>query len=370
MSRIRPGRLYRAQQALRIATERDEAGRVWCQLFPLGEWHRADFPDGKLVLTAKLLEDFIANWRAGGSPPLPVDYNHDEDGPAAGWIEDLRLSTTGELEGAIKWTDDAAEHIKGDKYRYLSPTWAMEHRNRRTGQKGGPWLYGAALLNTPFYDSMPRVAASAAAAALPTHNPTEAPRGEEKHMDKKQICAALGLPEDTADEMVMEALSAMAKKAAAAVEVEVKPEGEKPEALLAAAVKPLEAKLKAAEEETAKLKASLLARDVEALVTDAKLGGKAVEPMREFILEAAQRGGIESAKKLVAALPVTLSTEPKGLDTKPTGGVLTKDDAQKKLMARAEELRKAGEKDAVTKAIREMPEVALAAEGRTTHAAK
>lgn len=369
MSRIRPGRLYRAQQALRIATERDEAGRVWCQLFPLGTWHRADFPGGKLVLTAQLLEDFIANWSAGGSPPLPVDYNHDEDGPAAGWIEDLRLSDAGELEGAIKWTDEAASHIKGDKYRYLSPTWAMEHRNRRTGEKGGPWLYGAALLNDPFYDSMPRVAASAASAALPPTHPPDALRGEEKHMDKKQICAALGLPEDTDDTAVMEALSAMAKKAAA-IEVEVKPEMPKPEEMLAAAVKPLEAKLKAAEEETTKLKASLLARDVEALVTDAKLAGKAVEPMREFILEAAQRGGLESAKKLVAALPVTLSTEPKGVDTKPTGGVLTKEDAQKKLMARAEELRKAGEKDAVTKAIRELPEVALAAEGRTTHAAK
>ena len=60
--------------------------------------------------------------------------------------------------------EPAAAAIKADEKRYLSPTWSMSHANRRTGAKGGPWLYGAALLNDPFYDSMPRVAASDTAA--------------------------------------------------------------------------------------------------------------------------------------------------------------------------------------------------------------
>ena len=50
--------------------------------------------------------------------------------------------------------------------------------NRRTGAKGGPWLYGAALLNDPFYDSMPRVAASAAEAAAPAPPSTSEDLGE------------------------------------------------------------------------------------------------------------------------------------------------------------------------------------------------
>lgn len=304
---IRTIGLFRAQQSSRIGTERDAAGRVWCSLFPLGTWHRSDFPNGKLDLTPELLAQFIANWKAGGSPPLPVDYNHEEDGPAAGWIEDLRLSATGELEGAIKWTDEAAEDIKADRRRYLSPTWAMQHVNRRTGAKGGPWLYGAALLNDPFYDSMPRVAASAAlsAASSPTHQPTEALAGQEKRMDKKRICAALGLPEDCGDEEVMAAIEAKCKATASAAD-----DAEK----LTAAVKAkddTEAKLKAALEDGEKLRAALVERDALALIDAGKREGKALEPLRDIIIAAAKRD-MEEAKKLVAAFPVSVPLQPVG----------------------------------------------------------
>lgn len=331
---IRTIGLYRAQQSARLGTERDAQGRVWCQLFPLGTWHRQDFPGGKLELTPQLLNEFIDNWRAGGSPPLPVDYNHEEDGPAAGWIEDLRLSAAGELEGAIKWTDEAAEDIKADRRRFLSPTWAMQHVNRRTGTKGGPWLYGAALLNDPFYDSMPRVAASAAPPT--THQPPEALAGKDKHMDKKRICAALGLPEDTADEKVMEALEAACKTHASAGETE------KLTAAVSAAVKPVEEKLAAVQAEAETLKASLLERDVEALCATAKLAGKPVEGMREFIASAAKRDGMEAAKKLVDALPVVISTQEKGVSG--TSEKLTASVAVQQFEALVEEQLKAGAK--------------------------
>lgn len=314
---IKAGPLFRAFAASPIGSvERDAAGRVWCQLFPLGKWARRDFPDGALELTPALFEAFISNWRAGGSPALPVDYEHREDGPASGWIEDLRTGARGELQGAIKWTDDAADDIKADRRRYLSPTWAMQHINRRTGDKGGPWLFGAALTNSPFFDSMPRVAASAASAAQPpTTSNTEALAGQEKRMDKKRICAALGLPEDCGDNEVMAAIEAACKSRASACETE------KLTAAVKTAVEPLEAKLKAAEEETAKLRAERVTEQAEALITEAKLGGKPVEAMREFILAAAHRDGIDAAKKLVAALPAgSLSTEEKGLNAKSDDG--------------------------------------------------
>ena len=337
---IRTGQLFRAYAASPISSvERDAQGRVWTQVFPLGEWARKDFPDGKMDLTAGLMEQFIANWRAAGSPPLPVDYEHEEQGPASGWIEDLRLASTGELQAAIKWTDEAAADIKADKRRYLSPTWAMQHSNRRTGEKGGPWLYGAALTNTPFFDSMPRVAASAASAASsPTHHPT-AHEGQEKHMDKKRICAALGLPEDTADEKVMESLEAACKSHASIGETE------KLTAAVKAAVEPVEAQLKASQEEQAKLKASLLERDVEALVSGAKLAGKPAEAMREFIASAASRDGIDAAKKLVDALPVVLSTTEKGVTG--TTEKMTASAAVAQFEAHVDEKVKAGAKASV-----------------------
>lgn len=328
MSTVRHGHLFRAYAAAPLGVERDEAGRVWCQLFPLETWHRGDFPDGKLELTADLMGAFIANWRAAGAPALPVDYEHEEQGPASGWIEDLRLGPAGDLQGAIRWTDDAADDIKADRRRYLSPTWAMQHTNRRTGAKGGPWLYGAALTNSPFFDSMPRVAASAALAATsPTHNPP-ANGQEQRIMDKKRICAALGMPEETEDDKVIEALEAMAKGYAASLEEkkdepapEEKPADEKPteeKVEASATVEKLHATVKSVTDENVKLRAALLARDVEALCVTAKLAGKPVEAMREFIAAAAARDGIEAAQKLVAALPVIISTVEKGVTTEPT----------------------------------------------------
>lgn len=362
---IRTVHLFRAEQSSRLGTERDAQGRVWCRLFPLGTWHRTDFPEGKLELTPDFLGELLANWKAGGSPPLPVDYNHEEDGPAAGWIEDLRLSPTGELEGAIKWTDEAAADIKADKRRYLSPTWALQHVNRRTGLKGGPWLYGAALLNDPYFDSMPRVAASAAAAAQPTTPPTTvAPRGEEKRMDKKRICAALGLPEDCGEEEMMVVIESMAKKAkeledGMAKQAASAGESEKLTAAIRASVEPLEAQLKAAREETQALKASLLERDVDALVTSAKLAGKPAESFRPFIASAAARDMAE-AKRMVDALPVVISTSEKGLANAEAPTAST---AAQKFELLVQEKLAAGMKSTVAYSLvaREHPELAVLA---------
>lgn len=356
---IRTGHLFRAYAAAPLGVERDSQGRVWCQLFPLETWHRSDFPGGKLELTPALMQQFLANWRSAGAPPLPVDYEHEEQGPASGWIEDLRLGPAGELQGAIKWTDEAAEDIKADKRRYLSPTWAMQHSNRRTGTKGGPWLYGAALTNSPFFDSMPRVAASAAAPT--THHPTEALRGEEQHMDKKRICAALGLPEETEDEKVMEAIEAAMKKTAShedaaklhASDVEKH----------TAALKDTEAKLKASQDEVAALKASVLERDVDSLIASGKAAGKALEPMREFVLKAAVLGGLDEAKKFIASFPATVPVKAEGEPVKPEEKPLDTAAAKARFEMLVEEQLKAGAKstDAYRLVQRAHPELAAKA---------
>lgn len=290
--RLTPRNAFRADVGQRIGVERDEAGRVWCQLFPLGEWHRQDFPGGKLMLTPALFAEFIQNWKAGGSPALPVDYNHDEDGPASGWIEDLRISASGELEGAVKWTEPAAEAIKADEKRYLSPTWSMTHANRRTGAKGGPWLYGAALLNDPFYDSMPRVAAS----AVPNHQ-------QENDMEfKKKIAAAMGMPEDCTDEALEAACHAAMKRSAAAAE----DAGKLTASLTAATESTTKLQARVAELETNEKKhaADLFERDFEASYKAALDSGRSGLPeMKETLHSVAASVNLEAAVKLMAALP-------------------------------------------------------------------
>ena len=313
--RMTPRSAFRADVASRIGAERDSQGRVWCQLFPLGEWHRSDFPSGKLELTADLFAQFIANWKAGGSPALPVDYNHDEEGPASGWIEDLRIGPSGCLEGATKWNERAAAEIKADEKRYLSPTWAMQHVNRTSGEKGGPWLYGAALLNDPFFDSMPRVAATAIAES--THNPNE-----EQHMSfMKRIAAAFGLPDTSTEEEITAKCEAMAKSTASASE-----ESGKLTASLTAANDTLakltarNAELEAGEKKHA---ADLFERDFEAIFKAGLDEGREGLPELKETLKATASVpslGLDAAKKMIAALPkVKLSEKGNAGNDAPAG---------------------------------------------------
>ena len=274
--RMTPRGAFRADVGSRIGVEKDAQGRVWCQLFPLGEWHRSDFKGGKLELTPELFAQFIANWKAGGSPALPVDYDHKEDGPASGWIEDLRVAPTGELQGAIKWNERAAAEIKADERRYLSPTWAMQHINRTSGEKGGPWLYGAALLNDPFFDSMPRVAATAIADSDAT-NPNK-----EHDVSLTRIAAALSLIPAASEDAVLDAIETLKKSHASAGD----------EA----------GKLKAAHKSASDELTKLTARNAELEANDKKH----TEALFERDFEAAFKAGLDEGRQGLPDLKETL----------------------------------------------------------------
>lgn len=344
-------RRFRAYAAFPLGTERDSKGRVWCQLFPLGMWHRADFPGGSLELTPELLGEFVANWKAEGSPALPCDYEHDESGPASGWIEDLRIGASGCLEGAIKWTDDAAADIKADKRRYLSPSWAMQHTNRRTGEKGGPWLYGAALTNTPFFDEMPRVAATATPPVAETTQPTP---NKEQHMSYARIAAVLGLNANASEDVVVSAAEELKKSHASQLEEAGKlkaslVKGTEDTAKLAARNAELEADAKKHKEE-------LFTRDFEAAFkAGLDEGRQGLPDLKDTLLATAKAVGLDAAKKIIAGLPkVALKASGVGGEGDDSG------DALKQFEAHVAEKMKAGLKtaDAYRLVSAEHPELA------------
>lgn len=170
-------------------------------LFPKGTWARRDFPGTKFNFTPAWFAQVKANWLADGSPALPLDYNHEDDNIAAGWITDLDVRPDG-LYGLTKWNEPALEHIKADEYRYLSPSWAFNSKDRQTSSDQGPELFGAALLNDPFFNEMPRVAAA--------HKPPAA--HVEDTMNKKFVAALLqhhghDVNESDSDDTINSALS-------------------------------------------------------------------------------------------------------------------------------------------------------------------
>lgn len=96
---------------------------------------------------------------------MVVDYEHQSEfgkftsptglAEAAGWVEHLEYVKGEGIVGHVKWTNDAAQRIRDDKYRYLSPTTIHD---KKTGEIA--FVKSLALVNQPAIDHVPKVAAS------------------------------------------------------------------------------------------------------------------------------------------------------------------------------------------------------------------
>ncbi len=177
---------------------------AWNVIMPAGTYHRSDFgPKGVLTFDRTFFEKAIANWKKVGSPGLPIDRFHwgssdrtdirAEDKAAVGFIEDLRINASGELEGLCAWNADGREDIAADRFRYFSPEFHWDWVDSATGKPQGPTLFGGGLLNDPFFKSLPPLAANDVTA-------------KESTVNKKLLCARLGIPEDSTDEAINAAI--------------------------------------------------------------------------------------------------------------------------------------------------------------------
>lgn len=289
----------------------------WNQLFVGGTRFRQDFPDGSIEFDVEMFKEMLGNWTSHGKPALPVDYAHDETGIAAGWILDMKLED-GVPFGLIKWTDRARAAIQADELRYLSPTFSTDAWDSTTGKKCGAMLYGAALLNTPFLHDLPRVAAG---------RDFNATNQEVTRMDKKQVCAALGLDPTTADDKVIEELGKCAAAAKNAQQLAAELEGK-----IELTTKPLKGALDAANGEVAKLAAEVESlktvkaaletekRDaaIEKLTSRLTSEGRIVPAQKDSVKEYALALGIDKAEGFFGALRPVVSTKEIGISGEAT----------------------------------------------------
>lgn len=339
----------------------------WCQIFPLGTFHRSDFPKGGITFDAKTLGAMVKNWEAMGRPAKQVNYFHrgasendgvpNEDKVAAGWIEGLELRDDG-LYGLIKWTDRARAHILADELRYLSPEFSLNGTNKLTGRPQGPTLYGAALLNDPFLEVMPKVAAS------DTTTQADEAEGVTK-MELLKLAALLAIAAESATEETIEARIRELNDKAAAGDTEVKSLSDAKVSLSEQVTKLTEQVATVTAEKDAAVKkladfeqaqkiatvdAFVKARTERAIVTGAK-----VEALRELALS-----NLPLAEKLypLDAKPVVDLSE-KGVSSGDAES--EKKAAQARLDERVKALRSANPemkyREATEVALREMPEL-------------
>lgn len=141
---------------------------VWIQLATPGVFK--GHPSGPFELNARVFEQIIANFRALRNREIPVDYEHASEQPATegsipamgavacGWVKDLKVEG-GNLYGLVYWNERAANQIRANEYKYISPAIRFRSRDRVTGAETGARLSSVALTNQPFLDGMAAVAA-------------------------------------------------------------------------------------------------------------------------------------------------------------------------------------------------------------------
>ena len=129
------------------------------QVFRTGTFRHPIY--GKFTITDSDLETMVANFKAHrpkAPTELAVDYEHmsaigNQVAPAAGWVKGID-HIIGELWATVSWTDKAAGMIRAKEYRFISPEWHMQYKDKESGADIGACLLSMALTNRPFIEGM------------------------------------------------------------------------------------------------------------------------------------------------------------------------------------------------------------------------
>ncbi len=186
---------------------KDGQAPEWILLFKEG-WNEIE-GEGKFLVDRQAYDIVAKNVSRRGNDVV-FDYEHqtlkDVKAPASGWLKELRYDDKIGFMAKIDWTEEAAEYIAKNEYRYFSPVFFVSKSNKRVVD-----VHSVALTNTPKINHLHPLLAKLGANLQ-----------EEKDMDfLKKIIAKLGLAEDASEEKVMEAVVVLLDKEPVIKEKEV-----------------------------------------------------------------------------------------------------------------------------------------------------
>lgn len=124
------------------------------QLLKTGTYYSDKY--GKFDITPTMLASMKKNFdeKVRGID-LAIDYSHENQDVAAGWIKELELADGGkELWATVDWTAPAQEKLAHKQFRYLSAEFINNYKDNETLKDFGPTLFGAGLTNRPVIKNM------------------------------------------------------------------------------------------------------------------------------------------------------------------------------------------------------------------------
>jgi len=110
--------------------------------------------DRGIEITQQMLDDYIENFRSNAyGTELQINYAHQREGEAAGWIKDL-YQQGDTLMAKVEWTPVGAEKVKNKQFRYTSSELQSKHKHHETGKLVNNVLIGVGLTNIPAVKGM------------------------------------------------------------------------------------------------------------------------------------------------------------------------------------------------------------------------
>jgi len=132
-----------------------ETPLIELQLLKVGQFHHDRY--GEFPITEKMLSEMVKNYHDNVRGVLPaLDYSHDSEGVAAGWIKNLYLSENKkELWAKVEMTPKGLKTLSDKEFAYISAEFDQSYQtNEKPFKKVGATLLGAALTNRPVIKNM------------------------------------------------------------------------------------------------------------------------------------------------------------------------------------------------------------------------
>ena len=115
------------------------------------------FHDGREIeVEEKDLKNMVKNFseKVRGID-LMIDFSHNSEGEAAGWIKSLMLSEDGkELWAEVDWTPTGKKSLDNKAFKYISADFSFAYKDNESLKDYGPTLFGAGLTNRPVVKQM------------------------------------------------------------------------------------------------------------------------------------------------------------------------------------------------------------------------
>lgn len=140
-------------------TELKNGDNLPVQVLRVGRFSHPKY--GEFTITTQKLAEMIKNFKAKvRGVDIALDYFHDSDKEASGWIKELVLTEEGqELWATVDWTPKARTMLAEREVRYFSPDFAFVWKDPETGVTYNNVLFGGGLTNRPFVKEMAAIVA-------------------------------------------------------------------------------------------------------------------------------------------------------------------------------------------------------------------